>query len=149
MLFVATGAGAGLCPKIPGTAGTVVAVPLSIALNYIAARSLLVSVAILAWATVCAIVLSAIAADMLSAKDPSVIVIDEIAGFLLANFNAPAGLMPLLLAFVLFRLFDIVKVYPASYLQELSGGSGIVLDDMVAGLYTFAIIQLLSFGRLI
>jgi phosphatidylglycerophosphatase A len=94
-------------------------------------------------------VLSAIAADMLSAKDPSVIVIDEIAGFLLANFNAPAGLMPLLLAFVLFRLFDIVKVYPASYLQELSGGSGIVLDDMVAGLYTFAIIQLLSFGRLI
>jgi phosphatidylglycerophosphatase A len=82
-------------------------------------------------------------AALLGQKDPGVIVIDEIVGFLTANFAAPATLSALLAAFLLFRFFDIIKVFPASQLERLPGGVGIVLDDIMAGLYTFAVMRLL------
>ena len=82
-------------------------------------------------------------------KDPSRIVIDEIIGFMIANYLAPARALSVISAFVIFRVFDIAKVYPASRIQKLPGGTGIVLDDIVAGLYTFAIVQLLSGWRVI
>lgn len=82
-------------------------------------------------------------------KDSPRIVIDEIAGFVLANFLSPPQLKPTLAAFILFRFFDIIKLFPAGRAEKISGGAGVVLDDLIAGLYTFVILWLLFFGGLL
>ena len=81
-------------------------------------------------------------------KDAAAVVIDEIAGFTLANFlsNSMTGLI---LAFVLFRFFDIAKVFPAVHREALPGGAGIVLDDIMAGLYNFLILRLIAHASLV
>ena len=76
-------------------------------------------------------------------KDPQVIVIDEIVGFLVANFLAPPRLTALLWCFLLFRFFDIAKVFPTNRLERLPDGAGIVLDDVMAGVYTLISLRLL------
>lgn len=82
-------------------------------------------------------------------KDPGIIVIDEIIGFLVANFLAPPGFAVLLSTFVLFRVFDIAKVFPIKSLERLPGGTGIVLDDVMAGVYALIIQRLaLAWGIL-
>ena len=81
------------------------------------------------------------------AKDPQIIVADEVVGFMFANFLAPLRWAPLLLGFLLFRIFDIAKVYPAARLENLPGGAGIVLDDVLAGIYAFVIVQTLLYWR--
>jgi phosphatidylglycerophosphatase A len=83
---------------------------------------------------------------MLARKDPQCIVIDEIIGFLIANFLNQQKLSSLALAFILFRFFDIVKLFPAAKAETLPGGFGIVLDDVVAGVYTFIIVYTLDRG---
>lgn len=86
---------------------------------------------------------------ILGEKDSGKIVIDEMAGFLLANFLVPLKPGPLLAAFFLFRLFDIIKPFPARRAERLSGGFGVILDDLVAGVYTFFILHLLVFGNIL
>jgi phosphatidylglycerophosphatase A len=98
-------------------------------------------------ATLFAIKLSTDAAQIVQQKDPQIIVADEIVGFLIANFLTPLRWAPLLLSFLLFRIFDITKVYPAAKLENLPGGTGIVLDDVLAGIYAFAIVQTLLYWR--
>lgn len=143
VLLSASGAGAGYFPFFPGTIGTLVAIPFSLALNHLANFSLALAGVTLVAAVFCAIWLASKASEILRQKDPGVIVIDEIAGFLLANFAAPNRPSVLLAGFMLFRFFDIIKVFPASRLENLPGGAGIVLDDIMAGVYTLAIVQLL------
>lgn len=87
--------------------------------------------------------------EILGEKDSPRIVIDEIAGFVLANFLSPPQLKPTLAAFILFRFFDIIKLFPAGRAEKISGGAGVVLDDLIAGLYTFVILWLLFFGGLL
>jgi phosphatidylglycerophosphatase A len=82
-------------------------------------------------------------------KDSPKIVIDEIAGFLLANFLSPPAFRPIVAAFLLFRFFDIIKVPPASWAERLPGGFGVVLDDLVSAVYTFLILRLLFFLSLL
>ena len=149
MLLFATGFGVGYLPRLPGTAGTLLALPLSLGLNALALTSLPIAVLTLAAAICCAIWLSTRAALILEQRDPPMIVIDEIVGFMVANFLAPHSVMLLGVAFLLFRIFDIAKVYPINKLQKLPGGAGIVLDDVMAGLYVFGILRLvLSWGLL-
>jgi len=149
VLLFATGFGVGYLPRLPGTAGTLLAVPLSLGLNALPSTSLAIAVLTLAAAICCAIWLSTRAALILEQRDPPMIVIDEIVGFMVANFLAPHSVMLLGVAFLLFRIFDIVKVYPINKLQKLPGGAGIVLDDVMAGLYVFGILRLvLSWGLL-
>ena len=143
ILLAATGAGTGYVPGMPGTLGTLVAIPLSFVLNGLATFSLALAIVGLAVAIGCAIALSNEACEILKQKDPQVIVIDEIVGFLLANFLSPDKLSCLLTSFILFRFFDIVKIFPADRLERLPGGAGVVLDDIAAGFYTFVIVQLL------
>jgi phosphatidylglycerophosphatase A len=149
ILLLVTGAGAGYFPRFPGTVGTVAAIPLSLGLNRLATFSLPLALLLLGGFIAAAIVLSTKGAELLASKDPAIIVIDEIAGFLVANFLATPKLVPLLLAFVIFRILDITKVFPASRLEKLPGGRGIVLDDVAAGLYTFAMVQLFAYLGLI
>jgi phosphatidylglycerophosphatase A len=142
MLLFATGFGVGYLPRLPGTAGTLLAVPLSLGLNALASNSLPIAVLTLAAAICCAIWLSTRAALNMEQRDPPAIVIDEIVGFMVANFMAPQSVMLVGVAFILFRLLDIGKVYPMNKLQKLPGGAGIVLDDVMAGLYVFGILRL-------
>jgi phosphatidylglycerophosphatase A len=69
-------------------------------------------------------------------NDPPKVVIDEVAGFSLTMFLLPLSWPILGLGFVLFRFFDILKPYPIRHLERLKGGFGIVMDDLLAGLYT-------------
>ena len=140
VLFVATGAGAGLSPVAPGTAGSLLGLGLFAALAglswglYALATTLVVTVAI--WA-------AGRAELFLGAKDDRRIVIDEVAGMLASLAFLPARLDVALFGFGLFRAFDIAKPPPARRLERASGGYGIVLDDLVAGAYANAAGQLL------
>lgn len=82
-------------------------------------------------------------------KDPQFVVIDEVAGQLITLIAAPVTWQSLLLGFILFRVFDIVKPPPVRQLERLPEGVGIVVDDVGAGLYGLAVMQLvLHFGLL-
>jgi phosphatidylglycerophosphatase A len=77
---------------------------------------------------------------VIDAKDPGIIVIDEVAGMLVSVLFVPRTIPVLVTAFLLFRLFDIWKPFPARQLQELHGGLGVMLDDLIAGAYALALI---------
>jgi len=77
---------------------------------------------------------------VVDAKDPGIIVIDEVAGMLVSVLFLPRTIPVLVTAFLLFRLFDIWKPFPARQLQELHGGVGVMLDDLIAGAYALALI---------
>lgn len=143
VLLLVTGAGIGYIPRLPGTLGTIIAIPFSLALNSIALSNFLLAIMLLIGSISGAVWLCSQFAGMLNQKDPQLIVIDEMVGFLLANFLAPFSLSALFWSFVLFRFFDISKIFPANRLEQLPGGAGIVLDDVMAGVYTFASLRLL------
>jgi phosphatidylglycerophosphatase A len=83
-------------------------------------------------------------------KDPQIVVIDEVAGQIIALIAAPLAWKTFLAGFILFRAFDIVKPPPVRQLERLPEGTGIVLDDVAAGIYACAGMQLLlHFGLLI
>jgi phosphatidylglycerophosphatase A len=75
-------------------------------------------------------------------KDPGAIVVDEVAGMTLSVLAVPLSLPALLVAFLLFRVFDVVKPFPANVSQRLRGGLGVMADDLVAGLYALALVLL-------
>ena len=136
--LLATWFGSGLLPKAPGTWGSLAALPCAIVIATLAgpwgllAAVLAVTVAGL-WA---ADVYTARSAD----NDRGEVVIDEVAGQWLAL--VPAALDPRLyaVAFLAFRFFDIVKIWPANWLdRNLKGGRGIMLDDLAAGVYAGAL----------
>ena len=83
--------------------------------------------------------------DLLGRNDPSEVVIDEVAGFLLTLFLLPCSWLSLGSGFVLFRLFDILKPYPVRQSESLRGGFGIVMDDLLAGLYAHLGVRILLF----
>jgi len=76
-------------------------------------------------------------------KDPQFVVIDEVAGQLIALIAIPIAWKPLLAGFMLFRMFDILKPPPVRQLEKLPAGTGIVLDDVAAGIYALAVMQFL------
>jgi len=89
------------------------------------------------------------AARASGSKDPQFIVIDEVAGQLVALIGVPLGWKTFLAGFILFRVFDIWKPFPIRQLERLPEGTGIVVDDLGAGLYALAIMHLLlHFGLL-
>jgi phosphatidylglycerophosphatase A len=144
-LVIASGGGIGLLPFMPGTFGTLAGLPVSLAINSLASSSFALGATALAALVLIAIIAADQACRLLEAKDPSCIVIDEIAGFALANFLTETS-AAMVVAFLLFRLFDIAKVFPGRRLESLPGGAGIVLDDILAGVYTVMVVRLLSWA---
>jgi len=136
--FFAFGFGAGLAPRAPGTAGTLVAVPIDLVL-----RTLDLGPRIGVVIAVCAIGfwICGESARRLGEHDHPGIVWDEIAGYLLTMLAAPPGWLWVVAGFALFRLFDILKPWPIRDLDHgISGGTGIMLDDIVAGLFAGALL---------
>lgn len=90
------------------------------------------------------------ASRVLNKKDPQQVVIDEVAGQFIALMFVPLGVAWWMIAvgFVLFRFFDILKPYPIDSLQELPGGFGVVVDDLVAGIYAAIVMSLIAAIRL-
>jgi len=137
-LLLAFGFGSGLSPKAPGTVGTVAAIPLWWLLAQLPLQSYLLIVAL---AAIVGIVICGRAAEKLGVHDHGSIVWDEFVGFWIAMAALPVTWNSLLFGFVLFRLFDIFKPWPISWLdKKVSGGFGIMIDDVIAGLAAAAVI---------
>jgi phosphatidylglycerophosphatase A len=79
----------------------------------------------------------------LGGKDPGAIVVDEVAGMTLSVLTVPLTPAVLLVGFLLFRVFDILKPFPARDAQRLPGGLGVMVDDLLAGLYALVVVLLL------
>jgi phosphatidylglycerophosphatase A len=77
----------------------------------------------------------------LGRKDPGVVVIDEVLGMLITLALLPLSITGIVLGFLLFRVFDVIKPYPAAQLEHLHGGLGIMADDAVAGLYSYLVLR--------
>jgi phosphatidylglycerophosphatase A len=136
VLAVATVGGVGSAPIAPGTAGSLVAVPLLPLLATVRDQSPAGYVALVLAVVAVAIWSAGRAEELLGAHDHSRIVIDEVAGMVIAGMVLPATWLAAFVAFVLFRLFDVVKPFPAGYIDgRIEGGFGVVGDDLVAGLY--------------
>ncbi len=136
--FLAFGFGSGLAPRAPGTAGTVAAVPFAIllkALPSVAFWPVWVALALLG------IWLCGVTARRLGEHDHGGIVWDEMVGYWLAVALVPMHWAWLLAGFVLFRVFDILKPWPIRALdRRLGGGFGVMVDDIVAGAVTLALL---------
>jgi len=133
IIFLATGFYAGKCPIAPGTAGTLVGVLLYLMLRHLSFS--LYAITVLTF-IILAIWVSGKAQDILSVEDPPQVVIDEIAGFLVTMAFHPSGYLFIVTGFILFRIFDIVKPFPIKWVdKKLLNGWGIVLDDVLAGVY--------------
>jgi phosphatidylglycerophosphatase A len=145
MGFLALGFGSGLVPLAPGTAGTLAAVPLYLLLQQLHSGLYLglVCLLFLAGIPICTHI-----ARLLDVHDHPGIVWDEIVGYLVTMVFAPAGWVWVVTGFVLFRIFDIAKPWPIRWCdRHVSGGLGIMLDDLLAGVFAAIVLQLLYHFR--
>jgi phosphatidylglycerophosphatase A len=134
--------GAGLSPKAPGTVGTVAAIPLVWLLSLLPYGWSAVLIALVA---LLGIYVSQVVSDDLAVDDHGGIVIDEVAGFAVTMWALPFDWFYLLLGFVLFRFFDIVKPWPVRVFdQQVRGGLGVMADDLVAGLLACCLLHSVS-----
>ena len=149
--LVATFFGAGRMRPGPGTWGSAAAVVLWAALAYklpVPARTP-VAIALAIFVTLIGIPAATKVARASATKDPQFVVIDEVAGQLVALVAVPLAWKTFLAGFILFRAFDIVKPPPVRQLERLPEGTGIVLDDVAAGLYALAVMRLLLYVGLL
>ena len=135
--IIATGFGVGYTPLFPGTAGSLVALLIFVFLPLDP----------IIWLLICLILFSigiwvSNTVEMEKGKDPGIVVIDEYVGQWISLLFLPRTIWIFISAFVLFRVLDIIKPYPAQKFEKIRGGSGIMLDDLIAGIYTNIILHL-------
>jgi phosphatidylglycerophosphatase A len=141
--FLAFGFGSGLSPKAPGTVGTLAAIPLYLLLMNLPLTGYLLAVLLI---SVAGIWICGESSRRLGVHDHGGIVWDEFAGFLLTMTAAPQGWAWIVLGFALFRLFDIWKPWPVRVAdRQLHGGLGIMLDDILAGIYAWLVLQAVAY----
>lgn len=134
------GFGSGLSPFAPGTAGTLAAIPFYLLLSKLnPVAYLLVTLASVALG----VYLCGRTSKTLGVHDHAAIVWDEFAGFFITMLFVPVSATTVILGFCLFRIFDIFKPWPASVIDtRIQGGLGVMLDDVVAGIYALVVLQL-------
>ena len=125
-------------PFAPGSMASFAGALLAIALTGMPIIYVLVTLGV----TLLGLLVSGPMEDILKSKDPSSVVIDEVAGILIAFFLLPMNMTVLVTAFFLFRAFDMFKLYPVDKFEEFEGGLGIMTDDIVAGVYTNIIMHI-------
>lgn len=145
--LVATFFGAGRLRPGPGTWGSLAAVLIWLGVSRFISPTwqTLTLVAMAALATAIGIPAATATAKASGVKDPQFVVIDEVAGQWITLLFVPVTWKTLLAGFILFRSFDIVKPPPVRQLERLPWGTGIVLDDVAAGFYALAVMQLLVY----
>jgi phosphatidylglycerophosphatase A len=133
VLFLATGFFIGTVPFAPGTFGSVIGLPICFLISRL---DILPSIICTVLFILFAIWVAAAAEKVLKKKDAGEIVIDEIAGLIVTFIGLPFTLKIVIAGFIIFRTFDILKPFPIRFLEKkVAGGSGVVLDDVLAGLY--------------
>ena len=141
IMFIATGFYSGYLPKAPGTWGSLVGLLLFFLLHTL---SLEIYLAIVAGIFIIGTFAAGEAEKIMDRKDPGLVVVDEIVGMLITMIAIPATPLTMALGFVFFRIFDIWKPFPIGLVdQRFHGGLGIMLDDVIAGIYSLIILQLL------
>jgi len=141
LLLLACGLGSGAARFAPGTFGTLAAIPLywfmqPLPLLYYAVLTVVLFII--------GVGLCGYAARKLGVHDHPGIVWDEVVGYLITMFMAPAGIIWIVIGFVLFRLFDIWKPWPIAWVDaKVAGGFGIMIDDVLAGIYAAILLQML------
>jgi phosphatidylglycerophosphatase A len=142
IMIIATGFYSGYLPKAPGTWGSLVGLLLFFLLH---ALSWQIYLAVVAGLLVVGTFAAGEAEKIMDRKDPGLVVIDEIVGMLITMIAIPATPLAMALGFILFRIFDIWKPFPIHLIdQRFHGGLGIMLDDVVAGIYSLAAMHLLG-----
>jgi len=136
--IIATGFGCGYIPKIPGTVGSLLAV--LVCWFYPVEMSSLIILSILLFIIG---VPAATIVERFEGKDSSKIVIDEITGQILTFAFIPFNGITVILGFILFRFFDILKPYPINISQKLSNGWGVMIDDVLAAVYANITLRLI------
>jgi phosphatidylglycerophosphatase A len=138
-LLLATGLGVGFVPVAPGTFGSLLGLGLWLLLpDSLPAQiaGIVLLFAIGTWS-------GSVAEKHLNRTDPGPVVIDEVLGMWITLAGTPRGWMEGLIGFFLFRLFDVIKPYPANRLERLHGGVGVMADDAMAGVYANAALRLI------
>lgn len=133
VMIAATGFYSGYSPIIPGTAGSLAAIPvcLVIMMTPVWISGILLTALIISSLWICGK-----ASEILGKEDPGCIVLDEIAGMAVTMFGVSPDFMSIIAGFLLFRFFDILKPWPVRNFETLfGGGTGIVADDLAAGIY--------------
>lgn len=139
--FLSLGFGSGLFPVAPGTMGTLAAIPVYLLLAKLDLSAYLI-ITLLMFAV--GIYLCGVTSRELGGNDHPAIVWDEIVGYVITMIAVPPKIGWLFLGFLLFRLFDILKPWPIRVLdRSLKGGIGIMLDDVLAGIFSALILQCL------
>jgi phosphatidylglycerophosphatase A len=143
--FLAFGLGSGLSPVAPGTTGTMAAIPLAwLMAEYL---SLPLYLAVTLVAMVVGFWICGRSSEMLGVHDHRGIVWDEFVGYFITMIAVPQTWYWVLLGFLLFRFFDIFKPWPAKQFDaSLHNGVGIMIDDVIAGLYALACMHLCIYG---
>jgi phosphatidylglycerophosphatase A len=137
--FIATGGFLGKIPFAPGTCGALAGLPVAYLLSKLDPRY---AIFLLILLILFSVFIAHLAESLFDQKDPGDIVIDEIAGMVVALYGLPFSPFYVIFAFVGFRFFDILKPVPIRWIdKQVSGGFGIVLDDVVAGLFTNVILR--------
>jgi phosphatidylglycerophosphatase A len=142
--IIGTGLGSGYTPKAPGTAGSLLAILIYYFFPLDSVYWLLISILVF-----CAGVWSGTEIEKDKGEDPGLVVVDEMVGQWLAVVILPHTFVTLLIGFILFRVFDIYKPYPINKSQELKAGWGIMIDDVLAGIYANIVLQLIYLSGII
>ncbi|MDR9435691.1 MAG: phosphatidylglycerophosphatase A [Thiohalophilus sp.] len=141
--LLSLGFGSGLIPKAPGTAGTLVAIPIYLLMVGLSPIAYLLITLFLLYI---GIHLCQATAQRLGVHDHPAIVWDEIVGYLLTMVAVPFEIIWIVAGFALFRLFDVWKPWPIGLLdRRVSGGIGIMLDDLLAAVYASVVLQLVIY----
>jgi len=142
--FLAFGLGTGASPYAPGTVGTLLGIPLVVLLSQWSLWVYLLATAVL---TIIGVWVCDRTSKDIGVHDHGGIVIDEVAGYLVTMIAVPVNLWTLVAAFVVFRFFDIIKPWPIGWLdRRVQGGLGIMVDDLLAGIYGLAVMWLGVWG---
>jgi len=139
-VFVASFGYVGFFPIAPGTAGSLAALALFAFIRWIGVPAIEVGAIVAVFAI--GIWAASGTEVAVGRKDPGVVVIDEVLGMLITLALLPVSIPGVALGFLLFRLLDVIKPYPAAKLEHLHGGLGIMADDAVAGLYSHLLLRL-------
>lgn len=141
--FLAFGFGSGLLPLMPGTFGTLIAIPLYLLLQDLSFLGYAITVLLL---TGLGVWICHVTARDLGVHDYRGIVWDEIVGYLWTMLLVPPHVIWIVLGFIFFRLFDIWKPWPIGLIdRSLKGGAGIVADDVLAGIYACIALQMIIY----